>query len=101
MTIYATTITTEANSAKDAWHKIKAYADLFEIAQLDQVVTYVKGTFVDSSANVVLLNSRATFTEITNRTIKYYDRSDDTWVTIKPFSDPHKGILPFELIIAK
>jgi hypothetical protein len=55
MTIFATTITTEATNAKDAYAKVQAYRTLFNIVN-SEALTWVRGVFYDQRGDCVFLN---------------------------------------------
>lgn len=101
MAIYPVTIITAASSVKEANERIKAYRQLFALDPKREVVTSVKGLFreVGGSSDLVFLERSFVSTEITSRSIKYYDNHCAEWVTIQPYANHDGSIEPFELMI--
>lgn len=86
MTIFTTPINTEAKNTKDAYAKIQAYRQLFNIVNAEPL-THVRGIFYDPQGDCVFLNRRLHLVTITARSIKWYDSTCSKEITIIPADD--------------
>lgn len=86
MTIFATTISTEAKNAKDAYAKVQAYRQLFNVVNAE-ILTHVRGVFYDAQGACAFLNQYLHLVTITARSIKWYDSACGKEIIIIPADD--------------
>lgn len=94
MATFLPNVTVHVTSCADAAKRVKAYRTLYNTTS--ELLTYVMGTFLTiNDKELVFLNSHAGLVDVYPSRLKWYDRDNDTWISIIP-ADP-----TFELTIRK